>query len=174
MPTKKIKKYYNSLWSFFNKHINIKMGVLSGIITGSIVFAININHGFWPAFASFWKQFVFNVFMAGYNTKTCEKLAKYITDNTLSLIGASIIPTIQAFIILYAIHYFGKTPEPMASTLWQAIINLFFFLFMALFYREVIHIKSPSFNKIIRVFKLSILRPVRKLNVIAKSKRRAG
>ncbi len=150
------------------------MGVLSGIVTGSIVFAININHGFWPAFASFFKQFAFNVFMAGYNTKSCEKLAKYINNKVLALISASVIPTLQAFAVLYAIHYFGKTPKPMASTLWQAITNLFFFLFMALVYREVIHIKSPSFNKTIKMFKLSILRPVRKLHGISNSKKWAG
>lgn len=124
------------------------MGVLSGIITGSIVFAINISFGFWPAFASFVKQFAFNLLVAGYNTKSCENIAKYINNKTLALISASIIPTLQAFVILFSIHYFGGTPRPMDSTLWQAFANLGFFFFMALIYRDIIQIKSPSFRRI--------------------------
>ena len=137
---------------FLNKHINYKMGILSGIVTGSIVFAINISFGFWPAFASFVKQFAFNLLIAGYNTKSCEKIARYINNKTLAIISASIIPTIQAFIILYSIHYFGGTPRPMGSTLWQAFANLIIFFFMALIYKDVIHINSTSLRKVINTF----------------------
>lgn len=134
----------NKFTHFLNRHINFKIGVLSGIVTGSIVFVINIEFGFWLAFGGFIKQFVFNVLMAGYNTKSCEKIAKYINNNTLSLVSASVIPTLQAFIILFSIHYFGGTPRPMDSTLWQAVANLIFFLFMALIYRNVIHVGNIS------------------------------
>jgi hypothetical protein len=120
----------------FIRHINYKMGMLSGIFTGSVVFAINYNHGFWAALAGFAKQFAFNLFMAGYNTKTCEKLVRYIRRSGLSVMAATVIPTLQAFVVLYSIHYFGGTPKPMSSTLWQALANLAIFYTMARYYSQ--------------------------------------
>lgn len=144
-----VELYYNiikkQLSNFISKHLNVKMGVLSGIVTGSIVFAINISFGFWPALVSFLNQFAFNFFVAGYNTKLCEKIAKNINYKLLALLSASIIPTLLAFVILYSIHFFGGTPRPMDSTLWQVVFNLIYFFFMALIFRDIIHIKRPSF-----------------------------
>lgn len=149
-------------WVFINRHININMGVLSGIVTGTIVFIINISHGFWPAFGSFWKQFAFNLFMAGYNTKMCEKLSKSINNKWLAIFGATIFPTLIAFVVLYGIHYFGGTPKPMASTLWQGIANLFFFLVMSLIYANVLQIKDSSFKKVSKALKKRVLKPIMK------------
>ncbi len=136
---------------YFNKYINLKMGILSGIITGSVVFIINIDHGFWPAFASFWKQFIFNVFMAGYNTKSCERIADAINSNFIAIPVASIIPSLQAFVILFAIHYFGHTPEPLGSTLWQLFANLMFFFFLTLIYKNIINFRCNIFGKITNI-----------------------
>jgi hypothetical protein len=131
---------------------------------GSIVFFINIEHGFLPAFGSFLKQLLFNLFMAGYNTRTCEKLAKSISNKLIGLVAASIIPTLQAFLILYAIHYFGATPKPIESTYWQAIGNVFFFLIMALMYRKIFTINSLWIYKMSKFFRLRIISPARKLS----------
>lgn len=130
------------------------MGTIAGIVTGSVVFYINIEHGFWPAFASFLKQFFFNLLMAGYNTKSCEKLARKIKNNFIGIITPTIIPTLQSFIVLYAIHYFGGTPKPMASTLWQAFPNFGFFFFMTLIYRGKLNILNNDFYKITDMFKI--------------------
>jgi len=138
------------------------MGALSGIVTGSIVFAININFGFWPALASFSKQFVFNLFMAGYNTRSCEKIARYFTNKSLSVIVATIVPTLQAFIVLYSIHYFGETPKPMESTAWQIFPNLVFFLVMGLIYRNIIKVINPSIHSLLKIFKLKIIIPTKR------------
>ncbi len=117
------------------KHVNIKMGVISGLTTGFIVFVINLNHGVFPALAGFFKQFMFNLLMAGYNARTCEKVVRLIRNVKLACLLGSIIPTLQAFIVLYSIHYYGGTPKPMASTLWQVIANLFIFYSLAYYYK---------------------------------------
>lgn len=114
------------------------MGILAGIVTGSLVFIINYDHGFLPAFHSFLKQFAFNLVMAGFNTRTCEKLAKKINHRTLNLTLSTIIPTLQAYIVLFAVHYFGGTPKPGASTWWQVVGNLIIFLLLTVYYRASI------------------------------------
>ncbi len=74
------RKFYN--WS--SKHINYKMGSLAGLIGGGVVYYINREHGFWPAAGGFGKQFFYNLFIAGFNIKTCEKLAKGIKSKPLN------------------------------------------------------------------------------------------
>lgn len=159
---------------FLNKHINFKMGSLSGIVTGSIVFAINIEHGFWPAFASFGKQFAFNLFMAGYNTRSCEKLAKTIKTESLSLLLGSVIPTTQAFLVLYGIHFFGDTPKPMASTLWQVPFNLVIFLVFTLIYRQIISINKASLKTVAEFFRVKAILPVKRINEGIKNRKQAS
>lgn len=145
------KQLFNKLWYYFNKHINYKMGSLSGLLTGSIVFIINTPHGFMPALGSFGKQFIFNVIIAGFNVRTCEKLATNISNRSLSLIAASIIPTLQAFIVLFSIHYFGGTPKPGASTIWQAIANIVIFFFLALIYRGELNAVNSNNFRLLRI-----------------------
>ncbi len=128
--------------TWLNKHINLLMGSLSGIATGSIVFFINYEHGFTPALYSFFRQFSFNLLMGGFNIRVCEKLTQLIKPRNTAIIVATIIPAIQAFIILYSVHYFGNTPKPGASTFWQFGTNMIIFFFMALFYRDSVAIKE--------------------------------
>lgn len=117
--------------------MNFLVGTTAGIITGSIVFFINLDHGFYPAMNSFFKQFAFNFIMGGFNTRTCEKLARNIQHKALNLTLATVLPTIQAFSVLFSVHYFGRTPKPGASTLWQFGANLIIFFCTALYYRSL-------------------------------------
>jgi len=121
-----------------NKHVNLLMGSLAGVVTGSVVFFINFSHGFYPAIASFFKQFAFNMLMGGFNMRLCEKLVRVIQKRIRALLCATLIPALQAFILLYAIHYFGRTPKPIASTIWQLGLNLMIFFFLAVIYRNMI------------------------------------
>ncbi len=164
----------NNLWCFLNRHINFKMGTLSGILVGSVVFAININHGIFAAFGSFWKQFAFNLIMAGYNTRTCEKIAGRIQNRLVSLSAATIIPTIQAFSILFAIHYFGGTPEPGASTLWQAAGNLIIFFLLALIYRGELNAFNSNLVYLKKIYRIRTYIKNRKVNRLQAYNKQAG
>ncbi len=124
------------LITWLNKYINFLMGSLSGVATGTIVFFINYEHGFTPALYSFLRQFSFNLLMGGFNIRVCEKLTQLIQSKNTAIIMATIIPSVQAFIILYSVHYFGHTPKPGASSFWQFGVNMIIFFFMALFYRD--------------------------------------
>lgn len=132
------------------------MGAFSGMVTGSIVWFINFGHGIGPATASFFKQFVFNLFMAGFNMRSCERIAKKYKAVFLSILSATFFPSTIAFGVLFSIHYYGKTPNIWGTTLWQGIANIFIFLFMALTYRGIIVLENPLIFKFVRVFQLPV------------------
>ena len=79
---------------------------------------------------------MYNVFVAGFNVKTCERLTKKIKSKTISTIAATIIPIAQAFTITYAIHKLGGTPEAFDSSIWQAYVNAPLFFGLSLMYRK--------------------------------------
>jgi len=122
-------------YEFSSNYFNYKLGSITGLFGGSIVYYINSNHGFLPAIGGFGKQFMYNVFVAGFNIKTCEKIAQKIKSKPASLLASTIIPTAQAFVITYGIHKFGGTPEAFDSSIWQVYINLPTFLILGRKYR---------------------------------------
>ena len=119
-----------------SKHINYKMGSLAGLIGGGIVYYINASHGFLPAAGGFGKQFLYNVFVAGFNIKTCEKLSRRIKSKPSALIASTILPTAQAFVITYGIHKLGGTPEAFDSSIWQVYVNAPIFFALGMNYRR--------------------------------------
>jgi len=119
-------------WS--TNYVNYKMGSLTGLIGGGIVYYINHEHGFLPAAGGFGKQFSYNVFIAGFNIKTCEKLAKKIKSKPVAILASTIIPTAQAFAITYGIHKLGGTPEAFDSSIWQVYVNAPTFFVLGLMY----------------------------------------
>jgi len=109
-------------WS--KKHINYKVGSIAGLIAGSIVYYINRNHGVLESLEGASRQFVYNLFIGGFNTKVCEKLAKNIVGKARAIAAATVVPTAQAFLITYGVHKFGGTPEALNSSAWQIGPNL--------------------------------------------------
>ena len=128
----KVKAFYERSLEY----INYKMGSLSGLLGGGVVFYINLGHGFGPASGAFGKQFLYNVFVGGFNLRTCERLAKKISSKPLALLSATIVPTVQAFIINYAIHKLGETPEAFDSSIWQVYCNAPIFFGFGLYYEK--------------------------------------
>ena len=136
----KKSNFFMKLYNQSSKHINYKIGSLVGVIGGGVVYYINREHGFWPAAGGFGKQFFYNLFIAGFNIKTCEKLAKGIKSKSMSLVASTLVPTAQAFAITYLIHKLGGTPEAFDSTIWQVYLNIPTFLGFGIYYRK--HLKS--------------------------------
>lgn len=127
-----VRKAYD--WS--SDYVNYKLGSVAGVVGGGIVYMINQDHGFLSAAGAFGKQFMYNVFIAGFNVKTCEKLAKKISSAPASIVASTVVPTAQAFSITYGIHKFGGTPEAFDSTIWQVYVNAPLFLAGGLLYRR--------------------------------------
>lgn len=123
-----------SYW--LRKQVNIKMGVIAGLVTGSIVYYINFHHGHMVALSAFAKQFAYNFCMAGVNAGLCERLAKEIKRTWRAILLATIVPTVVAFAGVYSVHYFLNTPNPFANTIWQAGLNTIIFFVTGLAYRK--------------------------------------
>ena len=132
---KLIKKRFFNLKKITHQRFNIKMGTIAGLITGSIVFYINYKFGLAHAFFAFLKQFLFNFFMASYNTKLVERLVYGIKNSFLSVITAGIVPTIIATLVVFMIHYIGQTPQAWQSSYWQAFFNIPIFTITAIMYQ---------------------------------------
>lgn len=144
-----VVKWFALCFYKLNKHINFLVGGLAGLISGSIVFFINFGHGFYPALASLFKQFAFNLIMGGFNVRWCEKIIRGIKKRKCAILFGTLIPTVTAFVMLYAVHYFGRTPKPGASTFWQFGLNLIIFFFMSVLYRNLFEkdIDSKTLNR---------------------------
>jgi hypothetical protein len=131
-PQKRIQLFIR----WIHKRFNIKMGLIAGICTGSVVCYINLKHGIYIALAAFSRQFFYNLVMAGFNTKLCERCAIRITSRWPAIGCATLLPTIVAFSGIFSVHYFLGTPHPLESTLWQGYANLFIFLLTAMVFRD--------------------------------------
>jgi len=122
--------------NWFHKQVNVKMGIIAGLVTGSVVYYINYKHGYMVALSAFSKQFMYNFFMAGFNVSLCERLAKSIKNRWAAIILASIVPTVIGFTGIFSVHYFLHTPNPLANTLWQAYGNFIIFFITGLAYHK--------------------------------------
>ncbi|MFO7939805.1 MAG: hypothetical protein R6U66_08650 [Bacteroidales bacterium] len=132
LPPQRIQK----IIYWIHKRFNIKMGVIAGICTGTVVCYINLKYGMYIALAAFSRQFFYNLVMAGYNTKLCERCAVLIQNRWPALFCAAFLPSFVAFSGIFSVHYFLGTPDPLESTLWQGYANLFVFFLTALVFRD--------------------------------------
>lgn len=113
----------SKLFDTKTKWFNWKTGSIFGIGSGAIVYYINQEYGFEPAFFAGLKQATYIYLLGGLNSKVCESLAKNIKDTKKALTASTIIPTTLAFSINYLVHKIGGTPEALASSTWQIPIN---------------------------------------------------
>ncbi|MBI2449700.1 hypothetical protein HYV49_05380 [Candidatus Pacearchaeota archaeon] len=124
------------LYTWSKNYVNYKIGSIAGLIGGSVVYYINREHGFIPAAGAFGKQFLYNLFIGGFNVKTCEKLATKIKSKSIAIAASTLVPTFQAFAITYSIHKFGGTPEAFDSSIWQVYVNIPICFAFGLIYRK--------------------------------------
>lgn len=132
----------NTMWGrmmvklrcLMHQRLNMKMGSLAGVITGSIVFCINYEFGLLHASLAFVKQFLFNFFMAAYNTKLIERLVYKIEKRWVAILIGGFLPALIATVTVFVVHWVGHTPEPFKSTYWQGLFNLPIFTLTAWMY----------------------------------------
>ncbi len=138
------KQHNKTLWErtlykfryLMHHRMNMKMGTLSGIVVGAIVFAINYKYGLFHSSLAFVKQFLFNFFMAAYNIKLIERLVSQIKEKWLAIFVGGFFPALIATLIVFLVHWLGQTPEPLRSTYWQGLFNLPLFTVIAWMYQS--------------------------------------
>lgn len=137
-----------SLKDIAHQRLNLKMGILAGTITGSIVLYINKDYGVFSASMAFMKQFAFNFFMASYNTKLIERMVYSVKSQVKAIIIGGLFPTIIAITMVFLIHWIGHTPEAWKSTYWQAFFNLPIFSATAWMYCSGLDRKYPLLRRL--------------------------
>ncbi|UZE94055.1 MAG: hypothetical protein IB618_00570 [Candidatus Pacearchaeota archaeon] len=105
------------------KIINPKIGVVTGTISASYAFFVNVGHGLTPAALASGKQFAFSFLFGGFVGKICQYFAK-MENKYLAWTLGEIVPSIIMSSTLYTIHKFSGTPEPLKSIILPAAIGL--------------------------------------------------
>lgn len=136
------------LKSLAHQRLNMKMGAIAGAITGAIVFYINYEFGLLLAGFAFVKQFLFNFFMASYNTKLIERMVYSINKRWIAIFVGGFVPAFIATSMVYLLHWAGHTPEPWHSTYWQGLFNLPIFTMTAWLYCSGVAEKHPLLKRL--------------------------
>ena len=89
---------------------------------GCIVYWINADHGFWAAIPAALKQAAYTAIAGGVLTRICERMAYKFENFALSIIMGSLVPSVIAVVLTFAVHMLKGTPEPLNSTIPTMIL----------------------------------------------------
>lgn len=98
------------------KYINPKIGLIAALIMGSIVFIINMKHGWFLSTTAAFKQGIYTFFFSGFIVKLLEYLVKKIKNPYLSIPASVLVISGFTSLLVYAVHSLKGTPEPLLST----------------------------------------------------------
>ena len=119
-----------------NKYFDLKMGLLSGLAMGTIVFFINWDHGIGLGLIAASKQVGYTFLAGGVMMRMTENIACRFSNTFAAIFLAVLIPTIIAVTLTYLLHSLKGTPEPLHSTIPTIILAPSGFLWWALIKRK--------------------------------------
>jgi ABC-type dipeptide/oligopeptide/nickel transport system permease subunit len=115
-----------------NKFFDLKMGLISGLAMGTIVFFINWDYGLLAGLVAALKQGVYTFLAGGIMMRMTENIASRFSTDIVAILLAVLIPTTIAITLTYILHSLKGTPEPLNSTIPTIILAPFGFLWWAL------------------------------------------
>lgn len=121
-----------ALLDFVKKHYDFKMGFIGALVMAGIVFAINVDHGFWRAVPAALKQGTYTLFAGGLLIRLTGRLALEVVNDWLAIISAVMVPSIIAVALTFGVHMLKGTPEPFNSTIPTIILAPLGFLWYTL------------------------------------------
>ena len=110
---------------------DLKSAILGALLMSSLVFAVNYGHGMVPALIAAGKQVAYTFFVAGFIMQFCRFLAVRGDSDAAARINATLTPTVITVVMVYILHSFRGTPEPVLSTLPVAVLSLLAFFFVS-------------------------------------------
>jgi uncharacterized membrane protein len=129
MSLKMIQKYAH-------RYINLKIGLIGALIMGSIVFIINMEHGWFLSTTAALKQGLYTFFFGGIIVKLLEYLLRKVTNPYLSIPVSVLVISGFTSLLVYGVHSIKGTPEPMLSTIPTLLMAPPGFLFLALRFKK--------------------------------------
>lgn len=121
----------NIISKYIYKYINIKVGLIGALIMGSIVFAVNMKHGWLLATTAGLKQGLYTFLFSGIIVKLLDYLVKKIKNPHLSIPISVLAISGFTSLLVYLVHSLKGTPEPFLSTLPTILMAPPGFLFLA-------------------------------------------
>ena len=113
------------------EYLNIQMGLIGGLIMGSIVLWVNLEAGISAAMVAAFKQASYTFFFGGLVVRFCEYLSLKFNPKILSLLIATIVPATIAILATYLVHQIKGTPKPIDSTIPTILLSIPGFLFIS-------------------------------------------
>jgi hypothetical protein len=108
---------------------DIKSGLIGAFVMGSLVGLINSAHGLAPALTAAAKQGAYTFFFAGLIMQHCRWLAARNLQPYAAIALATLWPTLVTIVLVYTLHSFKGTPEPVWSSVPPGVLGcLSFFL----------------------------------------------
>lgn len=114
-----------------NKYFDLKLGLISGLLMGVIVFFINWDHGMGNGLIAASKQAFYTFFAGGIMMRMTENIASRFSNDFAVIFSAVPIPTTIAVTLTYLLHSIKGTPEPLNSTIPTMLLAPFGFLWWA-------------------------------------------
>jgi hypothetical protein len=119
-----------------NKFFDLKMGLISGLAMGTIVFFINWDYGLLAGLVAALKQGVYTFLAGGIMMRMTENIASRFSREFVAILLAVLVPSTIAITLTYILHSLKGTPEPLNSTIPTILLAPFGFLWWALIKRR--------------------------------------
>lgn len=100
----------------FLDFFNYKLSLVGAFVMGSMVFYINIRHGYLPAGIAASKQILYTFFIGGMVLKVLDAQLKWHKSNFPGILWSVLITTLLTTLLVYTVHSLKGTPEPFFST----------------------------------------------------------
>lgn len=110
---------------------DIKSGLIGAAVMSFLIGVINSAHGWVPALTAAAKQGVYTFFFAGLIMQHCRWLAARELRPHAAIALASLWPTLVTVVLVYTLHSFKGTPEPVWSSVPPGVIGLISFFLVS-------------------------------------------
>ncbi len=103
---------------------DLKSAIIGSLLMGTVVGLINYSHGLTPALTSAGKQAAYTFFFAGLIMQYCRWLAERDLPPWATIALATLWPTVITVILVFMLHSFRGTPEPVLSTIPPGLMGM--------------------------------------------------
>ena len=110
---------------------DLKAAILGALLMATLVGLVNSGHGLQPALTAAGKQAAYTFFVAGFIMQLCRWLAGRRLEPAQAVMLATLLPSAITVVLVFALHSYKGTPEPVLSTIPVALLGLVSFFLVS-------------------------------------------
>lgn len=107
----------NFIWTFIQKNIDLKKGLIGGILLGTIVWWLNRDAGIFSASTAALKQGLYTFLFGGVIVRISQRISRTFSQKFWAIFWGTMIPACITTFAIFIVHSFKGTPYPLLSTL---------------------------------------------------------